>query len=155
MSIKKVVMYVDMNDEEVLRDDYYKESFDWCVKNGMSKDEVKSNTAGDALESIMRDVFCDERFVNEYEYNVYDINEEDKGDYEYKELVEKIKRNTIPYYYAIEFKNGESVAVKMYEELTQDNISRVIDNILCPDASEVKMVRELDYEESAIEIFLD
>ena len=95
MAIKKVVMYVDINDEEVLKDDCYKDSFDSWIKVGFTKDEAKSEVAGNVLESIMRDIFCDERFVNDYEYNVYDITGEDKEDYEYEELVERIKRNKI------------------------------------------------------------
>lgn len=95
MSIKKVVMYVDINDGRVLKDDYYKESFDWRVKNGMSVERATKLTSKDALESIMRDVFCDERFVNDYEYDVDNADEEDAEDFAYRELVDRIERNKI------------------------------------------------------------
>lgn len=95
MSIKKVVMYVDVNDEEVLKDDYYKESFDWYFGEGDTKEKATLNTAEDALNMVMDNIFCDEKFINSYEFSIDDVSEEDKKDYRYNRLVEKIERDAI------------------------------------------------------------
>lgn len=95
MSIKKVVMYVEVNDEEVLKDDFYKESFDWRVADGDSEEEATLGTAEDALNMVMTDIFCDEKFVGSYEFSIDDVSEEDEEDYEYNLLVKSIERNTI------------------------------------------------------------
>ena len=95
MSIKKVTMYVEVNDEAVLKDDYNKQSFDWYVGEGYAKEEATLATAEDALNSSMNDIFYDEKFVGNYEFSIDDVSEEDKEDYEYNQLVQKIERDTI------------------------------------------------------------
>ena len=95
MSIKKVVMYVEVNDEAVLKDDYYKESFDWYVGEGYTKEEATLATAEDALNMVMDNIFCDEKFVNNYEFEIDDVSEDDKEDYRYNQLVQSIERNKI------------------------------------------------------------
>lgn len=95
MSIKKVIMYVEVNDEAVLKDDYYKESFDWYVGEGDTKEEATLNTAEDALNMVMDNIFCDEKFVGNYEFETYDISEKDKKDYQYNRLVQHIERDKI------------------------------------------------------------
>lgn len=95
MSIKKVTMYVEVNDEEVLKDDYYKENFDWRIDEGDTKEEATLGTAEDALNMVMDNIFCDEKFVGNYEFEIDDVSEEDKEDYGYNQLVQRIERDTI------------------------------------------------------------
>ena len=95
MSIKKVTMYVEVNDGEVLKDDYYKESFDWYFGEGDTKEEATLNTAEDALNMVMDNIFCDEKFVGNYEFEIDDVSEKDKENHQYNRLVERIERDAI------------------------------------------------------------
>ena len=88
MSIKKVVMYVEMDDEEILADDHYKESYDELIEDGYTSDEAMSSTAEDALNLVMDSVFTDEHFICNWSYDVEDIRTEDKESYSYRSLID-------------------------------------------------------------------
>ena len=95
MSIKKVVMYVEVNDDAVLKDDNYKESFDWYIGDGKSEEDATLDTAEDALNMTMDNIFYGEKFVSDYEFEIDDVSEDDEEDFMYRQLVERIERNKI------------------------------------------------------------
>ena len=95
MSIKKVVMYVEMDDDEILADDYYQEWYDEYTRDGYSRNEAAHHIAESALELVMQDIFYDDRFVSNYDYDIEDVHDEDKSDLAYQRLIEGIeKRDT-------------------------------------------------------------
>lgn len=91
MSIKKVVMYVDVDDEELLKDDYYKEDLAWLRKEGYTAEEAKANIVDNFLNLEMDYIFSSSEKINHHVYEVNDPNDEDKDNPYYKELVSWLK----------------------------------------------------------------
>lgn len=86
MSIKKVVMYVDVDDEELLKDDYFKESFDSWRKEGYSDQKAKAAVVDNFLNLEMDYIFSNNEKINHHVYEVNDPKDEDKDNSYYKEL---------------------------------------------------------------------
>ena len=95
MAIKKIIMYVDVNTEEVLDDDFYRENFDGYIHSGSSSIEAISNVSEEALNLVMDSVFTDEKYVNDYEFEIKDVSEDDKEDFRYQELLERIELEAV------------------------------------------------------------
>jgi hypothetical protein len=56
--IKKITMYVAVDEDKFLNDSYYKERIEDDIENGYTQEESLSNRAEDAFQSILENAMC-------------------------------------------------------------------------------------------------
>lgn len=61
--IKKITMYVAIDESKLLNDSYYKERIEDDIEDGYTQEESLSNRASDALELIMENAMYNEAIV--------------------------------------------------------------------------------------------
>ncbi len=94
MAIKKIIMYIDVNTEGVLDDEYYRDDFDDCIRSGNSSTEAILNVSEDALSLMMDSKLIKEKYVNDYGFEIKDVAEDDKDNFIYQQLIERIELST-------------------------------------------------------------
>ena len=85
--IKKITMYVAIDESKLLNDSYYKER----IEDGYTQEESLSNRASDALELIMENAMYNEAIVDDFEFSVEEAAEADEKSFEYEELVDRME----------------------------------------------------------------
>ena len=83
--IKKVVMYVDV-DDKLLEDDFSKKEYEEYLKES-TPEEAASQVVENYLNLVVQDCFTDFDHINNHSYIVDDVEDEDKESYEYLKLL--------------------------------------------------------------------
>ncbi|WP_303815803.1 hypothetical protein [Selenomonas ruminantium] len=89
--IKKITMYVAIDESKLLNDSYYKERIEDDIEDGYTQEESLSNRASDALELIMENAMYNEAIVDDFEFSVEEAAEADEKSFEYEELVDRME----------------------------------------------------------------
>lgn len=91
--IKKITMYVAVDESKLLNDSYYKERIEDDIEEGYTQEESLSNRAEDALEHILENAMYGEAIVDDFEFSVESPTEEDENSFEYGELAERLEED--------------------------------------------------------------
>ena len=91
--IKKITMYVTVDESNLLNDSYYKERIEDDIEEGYTQEESLSNRAADALALILENAMCGEAIVDDFEFSVESPTEEDENSFEYGELAERLEED--------------------------------------------------------------
>ena len=91
--IKKITMYVAVDEDKFLNDSYYKERIEDDIENGYTQEESLSNRAEDVLEHILENAMYGETIVDDFEFSVESPTEEDENSFEYGELADRLEED--------------------------------------------------------------
>jgi len=91
--IKKITMYVAVDEDKFLNDSYYKERIEDDIENGYTQEESLSNRAEDVLEHILENAMYGEAIVDDFEFSVECPTEEDENSFEYGELADRLEED--------------------------------------------------------------
>lgn len=84
--IKKVTMYVDVPEEELLEDEYYRKEYKESLKDS-TPEEALSMIVENYLNLVVQNCFCDEPYLIAKRFTVDDVTDDDKESFDYRKLV--------------------------------------------------------------------
>ena len=90
--IKKVTVFVDVNEEELLKDEYYKEEMESLIKEGQTESEAKADIVEHYLELELDFIFQGRDVINHHTYEIDNVKKADKYDSAYIELKDWLER---------------------------------------------------------------
>ena len=84
--IKKVVMFVDV-DDKLLEDDFSKKEYEEYLED--TPEEAASKVVENYLNLVVQDCFTDFDHINNHSYTIDDVEDEDRESYDYLKLLKE------------------------------------------------------------------
>ena len=87
--IKKVTMFVDVDEEELLKEDeYYKKKYEESLEDSTPEKAV-SKIVDDYLNVVKQDCYLESEHIIGFSYTVDDVTDGDKEKHEYQRLAKE------------------------------------------------------------------